>query len=324
MWSLCVVLATMGNVMDKTYGLIDLVYLMQRLRDPDSGCPWDIKQTFSSIIPHTIEEAHEVAEAIESKDWSHVEEELGDLLFQVIFYSQLGDEQALFDFSSVIHGLVTKLVRRHPHVFPEGDLHSKRDPGSCPSDVEIDAQWQIIKQQEKALKADLLTGPQSAVKVPDSRKPEAIELVDYLKDIPVSLPELTRADKIQKAVSMRGFDWTEIQGVLDKVREELQEVEDEIEQADAQRLKHEVGDLLFASVNVARHLGINPEQALGQANRRFSERYSLVAESLMVKDRSLELGNSNQVSRDEMELAWNEAKKLHPLLLANFTAANDI
>jgi ATP diphosphatase len=253
-----------------------------------------------------------------------VEEELGDLLFQVIFYSQLGDESALFDLASVIDVLVTKLVRRHPHVFPEGDLHGKRDADYCPSDDEIHAQWQVIKQQEKILKAGLRDKLKVASKVFDAKKIETLELVDYLNDIPRSLPELTRADKIQRAVSMRGFDWTEIQGVLDKVREELQEVEEEIEQADVQRLQHEVGDLLFASVNVARHLGINPEQALGQANRRFSERYSLVAASLAAKDRSLELGNSNQISSGEMEHAWNEAKKLHPQLLAKLISANDV
>jgi ATP diphosphatase len=310
--------------MDNPYDLADLIYLMQRLRDPESGCPWDIKQTFNSIIPYTIEEAHEVAEAIESKDWPHVEEELGDLLFHVIFYSQLGDESALFDFASVIDVLVTKLVRRHPHVFPEADLHGKRDADYCPSDDEIQAQWQVIKQQEKTLKAGLRNELKVASKVFDAKKPETLELVDYLNDIPRSLPELTRADKIQRAVSMRGFDWTEIQGVLDKVREELQEVEEEIEQADIQRLQHEVGDLLFASVNVARHLSINPEQALGQANRRFSERYSLAAASLAAKDRSLELGNSNQISSGEMEHAWNEAKKLHPQLLAKLVSANDV
>jgi ATP diphosphatase len=312
--------------MNKTYNLSDLTYLMQRLRDPESGCPWDIKQTFSSIVPHTIEEAHEVAEAIESSNWPHVEEELGDLLFQVIFYSQLGYEQALFDFPSVIDVLVTKLIRRHPHVFPKGDLQAKRDPDSCPSEAEIKAQWQVIKQQEKVLKAELSIESKSDFKTQLTSQSEistSLELVEYLKDIPKSLPALTRADKIQKSVSMRGFDWTEIQGVLDKVREELQEVEEEIEEADFQRLQHEVGDLLFASVNVARHLGINPEQALEQANRRFSERYSLVAESLAVKGRSLELGNSNHVSSDEMEQAWVEAKELHPQLLAKLAAAND-
>lgn len=308
--------------MDKTYDLSDLIYLMQRLRDPESGCPWDVKQTFSTIVPHTIEEAHEVAEAIVSQDWPHVEEELGDLLFQVIFYSQLGIEQGLFDFSSVIDVLVTKLIRRHPHVFPKGDLRATRDPDSCPSEAEINAQWQIIKQQEKEMKARVRRNFKPELNK-NIQAPNALELVDYLKDIPTTLPALTRADKIQKAVSRRGFDWTEIQGVLDKVREELQEVEEEIEQADAERLEHEVGDLLFAAVNVARHLDINPEQALGQANKRFSERYSLVAKSLSDQNRSLELGNSNKVSSEEMEQAWKEAKVLHPQLLANLAAAND-
>lgn len=309
----------MSNADCLRYDLADLVYLMQRLRDPDTGCPWDIKQTFVSIIPHTIEEAHEVAEAIENKDWPHVEEELGDLLFQVIFYSQLGDEQKLFDFSSVIDILVTKLIRRHPHVFPKGNLRAQRDSNSCPSEEEIKAQWQLIKAKEKSLKHDL-DAEQTTRSVTASGK---LELIEYLQDIPASLPALTQADKIQKKVSLRGFDWTEISGVLDKVREELQEVEEEIELADPSRLAHEVGDLLFASVNVARHLGINAEQALAQANRRFSERYSIAAKSLEQQGRALELGNTNNVGSDEMEAAWQEAKRLHPQLLAEMIAAND-
>jgi ATP diphosphatase len=309
----------MSNTDNCRYDLADLVYLMQRLRDPDTGCPWDIKQTFASIIPHTIEEAHEVAEAIGNKDWPHVEEELGDLLFQVIFYSQLGDEATLFDFSSVIDVLVTKLIRRHPHVFPAGDLQAHRDSNSCPSEEEIKAQWQIIKAKEKSLKEARINkqGINSAT------APGKIELIEYLQDIPASLPALTQADKIQKKVSLRGFDWTEINGVLDKVREELQEVEEEIELADPDRLTHEVGDLLFASVNVARHLGINAEQALIQANRRFSERYTIAASHLDQQGQSLELGNSNNVGQDEMEAAWQEAKRLHPQLLAETIAAND-
>lgn len=301
--------------MDNSYNLADLVYLMQRLRDPKTGCPWDIKQTFASIIPHTIEEAHEVADAIENKDWPHVEEELGDLLFQVIFYSQLGSEQGSFDFSSVIDVLVTKLIRRHPHVFPEGNLQQQRDPNHCPSDEEIKAQWQVIKQQEKQLKA-------SRTVITDA-KPNVLELIEYLQDIPTSLPALTQADKIQKKVSLRGFDWTEITGVLDKVREELQEVEEEISLADPERLTHEIGDLLFAAVNVSRHLGINPEQALNQANRRFSERYSIAAKHLESQGRALEMTNSNNVCPDEMEAAWLEAKRLHPHLLAEMNAVND-
>lgn len=305
--------------MNKRYELADLVYLMQRLRDPDTGCPWDIKQTFASIIPHTIEEAHEVAEAIGNKDWPHVEEELGDLLFQVIFYSQLGDEDELFNFSSVVDILVAKLIRRHPHVFPKGDLQAERDPNNCPSNDEIKAQWQIIKAKEKSVKEALSIKKNTKQKTVS----EKLELIEYLQDIPVSLPALTQADKIQKKVSLRGFDWTEISGVLDKVREELQEVEEEIALADPDRLTHEIGDLLFAAVNVARHLGIHPEQALGQANRRFGERYSIAARHLEQQGRALELGNSNNIGHDEMEAAWQEAKRLHPQLLAEMRAAND-
>ncbi|NRA23541.1 MAG: nucleoside triphosphate pyrophosphohydrolase [Oleispira sp.] len=300
--------------MDKTYLLTDLIYLMKRLRQEDTGCPWDIKQTFTSIIPHTLEEAHEVAVAIEQQDWPHVEEELGDLLFQVIFYSQLGYEKQLFDFDSIVNVLVTKLIRRHPHVFPGGDLQAQRDPNDYLNEEEIKIQWQAIKAEEKALTAERGKTNSHSLSLP---------LVEYLQDIPISLPALTRAEKIQKKVSLRGFDWTEIEGVLAKVREELGEVEDEILTADPQRLRHEIGDLLFAVVNVARHLSVNPEQALSQANLRFSERYSLVAQSLAAQDRSLELGNINQVSVQEMETAWGEAKQLHPQLLARLAAAND-
>lgn len=313
----------MSNLDGNRYGVNDLVYLMQRLREPDTGCPWDIKQTFASIIPHTIEEAHEVAEAIGKQDWPHVEEELGDLLFQVIFYSQLGDEQALFDFSSVVDVLVTKLIRRHPHVFPQGDLRAQRDPNNCPSEADIKAQWQIIKAQEKALKEARYANEGITAGGIGKTPSNTLDLIEYLQDIPASLPALTKADKIQKKVSLRGFDWTEIAGVLDKVREELQEVEDEIDMADPQRLRHEVGDLLFASVNVARHLGIDPEQALNEANRRFSERYTIAAKHLQQQGRSLELGNSNHVGQGEMEAAWQEAKRLHPQQLSQMNAAND-
>jgi ATP diphosphatase len=305
----------MNDSSDRHYNLTDLVYLMQRLRDPDTGCPWDIQQTFDSIIPHTIEEAHEVAQAIGEKDWPHVEEELGDLLFQVIFYSQLGAEKELFDVSSIINLLVTKLIRRHPHVFPHGNLQAQRAPNSCPSEETIKAQWQIIKAQEKALKAARTPKP---IEIPDG-----LELVEYLKDIPRSLPALSQADKIQKTVSLRGFDWSEIAGVLDKVREELQEVEEEIPLADPKRLNHEVGDLLFAVVNVARHLSVDPEQALMETNKRFSERYSIAERYLAKQGRSLELSNKNKVAEEEMEAAWQEAKLLHPQLLANRAAAND-
>ena len=292
------------------YQLEDLLYLMQRLRDPDTGCPWDIKQTFDTIVPHTLEEAHEVAEAIAEQDWPHVEEELGDLLFQVIFYSQLGREQTLFDFSSVINVLVTKLVRRHPHVFPNGDLQQARDANICLTEAEINAQWQQIKAQEKALLKERTATAAVGVKPPLKKMP----VIDYLANIPQSLPALTRADKIQRRVALRGFDFTEMQSVIAKIHEELGEVEEELDERDEARLRHEVGDLLFACVNLSRHLDISPEQALDQANRRFSERYTLAAEALTEQQRSLELDNANKVSASEMEEAWKFAKKRHPQL----------
>lgn len=306
--------------MQDKYQLDDLVYLMKRLRQPDTGCPWDIKQDFGSIVSHTIEEAYEVADAIKQQDWPHLEEELGDLLFQVIFYSQLGDEEDLFDLSSIIHQLVEKLIRRHPHVFPQGNLHQQRDPNTCLSDTEIKAQWQQIKQEEKAIKALR----NASRKKPASLANMAMPMIDYLADIPSMLPALSQAFKIQKNVSQRGFDWHEIQGVIDKVREELLEVEEEIADADEARIRHEIGDLLFAVVNLARHLNTDPEVALKQANQRFSERYTLAAQSLASKGRSLELENANQVTSGEMEAAWLHAKNLHPQLQAQLaSAAND-
>lgn len=296
--------------MSHQYQLEDLLYLMQRLRDPDTGCPWDIKQTFDTIVPHTLEEAHEVAEAIAEQDWPHVEEELGDLLFQVIFYSQLGREQALFDFSSVVDVLVTKLVRRHPHVFPQGNLQNFRDPNSCPSEAEINAQWQQIKAEEKALLKQRDQNAITDLKPPVNKMP----VIDYLAAVTQTLPALTRADKIQRRVAERGFDFTEMKAVVAKIREELAEVEEELADRDEARLRHEIGDLLFACVNLSRHLDISPEQALDQANRRFAERYTLAADMLAKQARSLEPNNANHVTESEMEQAWQYAKQRHPQL----------
>lgn len=265
------------------YQLDDLLYLMRRLRDPQTGCPWDLKQDFATIVPHTLEEAYEVADAIERQDWSHVEEELGDLLFQVIFYGQIADERKLFNLGSIIHRLVEKLIRRHPHVFPLGTLHSERDPAVSPQEAEINANWDAIKQQEKAL------------------KPQIAE--SMLDDVPVAMPALTRSVKIQKKVSKVGFDWPDIAGVVDKIREELAEVEDELEQRDESRLQHEIGDLLFAVTNLARHVKIDPETALRSANDRFSRRFA------DVEKRIAEQGGWQNATQDSMESAWQYAKQ---------------
>lgn len=270
-----------------TYSLADLLYLMQRLRNPETGCPWDLKQDFASVLPHTLEEAYEVADAIERQDWPHVEEELGDLLFQVIFYGQIAAERQLFNTESIIDKLVKKLVRRHPHVFPEGTLQSERQPNNELSDAQIKTSWEAIKQQEKA---DQL-----------SAKPEEKHLLD---EVPNAFPALTRALKLQKKVSKVGFDWPNIDGVFEKVIEELLELKEEIGQSDnKQRQQEELGDLLFTIVNLSRHLGIDPEAALRGCNTRFYQRFNLVEEQIEQQ------GGWTQANADSMEKAWQKAKK---------------
>lgn len=270
-----------------TYSLADLLYLMQRLRNPKTGCPWDLQQDFASVLPHTLEEAYEVADAIERQDWPHVEEELGDLLFQVIFYGQIAAERQLFSTESIIDKLVKKLVRRHPHVFPEGTLHSERQPDDELTEAQIKASWEAIKQQEKI---DQL-----------GSKPESKRLLD---DVPNTFPALTRALKLQKKASKVGFDWPNIDGVFDKVNEELLELKAEVGINDNKlRQQEELGDLLFTLVNLARHLDIDPEAALRGCNTRFYQRFNLVEEQIEQQ------GGWTQANADSMEKAWQKAKE---------------
>lgn len=266
------------------YQLDDLLYLMRRLRDPQTGCPWDLKQDFASVLPHTLEEAYEVADAIERQDWPHLEEELGDLLFQVIFYGQMADEQQLFNVGSIIHRLVEKLIRRHPHVFPAATLRSERDPAVSPQEAEINANWDAIKQQEKALKP--ATEPRS-----------------LLSDVPVTMPAMTRAVKLQKKAASVGFDWNNIQGVVDKIHEELDEVKAELGGTDRQRVEDEIGDLLFAVTNLARHMKVDPEVALRGTNQRFSSRFASVEQQITAA------GGWEAATPEAMEDAWREAKR---------------
>lgn len=268
------------------YQLDDLLYTMRRLRNPQTGCPWDLKQDFASILPHTLEEAYEVADAIERRDWPHLEEELGDLLFQIIFYGQLGEEQQLFSVPSVIHKLVEKLVRRHPHVFPDGNLKQQRDASVTPDVARVNAGWESIKQQEKALK--IAQGYQ---------QPEVL-----LDEVPVSLPAITRAMKLQKKASRVGFDWPDIQGVVDKIDEELAEVKVELAAGSKQRQQDEIGDLLFAVVNLARHLDIDPEMALRSTNQRFYQRFGYVEQQVARQ------GGWQNTDLTVMEAAWQAAK----------------
>lgn len=259
------------------YAVDDLLYLMARLRDPESGCPWDIKQDYASIAPSTLEEAYEVVDAIEKQDFVHLKEELGDLLFQVIFYSQLGKEDGHFEFSGVVSDLVAKLIRRHPHVFPDGTLQSRVD--NCHSlPVDVKARWEAIKQQERNAKG----------------------VKGVLDEVPLNLPALSRAAKLQKRAASVGFDWADVQGPIAKVREELLEVEAELVSGDSQALADELGDLLFAVVNIARYMKIDPEQALRHANQKFEYRFNFIE---MNSPQPLE-----KTTIDEMNRLWELAK----------------
>jgi len=271
--------------MARHYTVDDLRYLMQRLRDPETGCPWDLKQSFNSIAKHTLEEVYEVIDSIEHNNLPHLGEELGDLLFQIIFYSQLGAEQDIFDFDSVVHGLVEKLVRRHPHVFPQGTLESKIDP-RCRADgaaeeMRIKKVWEKLKAEERAEKGVGKT----------------------LDDIPLAIPALSRAHKLQKRAATKGFDWQHSDQVAAVVREELIELEAEIAVNNSAAIEDELGDLLFSCVNLARHLSVDPEQALRKANHKFQRRFEAM-ENLAARSGS----DFSLLSTEQMEVLWAEVK----------------
>ena len=224
-----------------------LRWIMAKLRDPQTGCPWDIKQNFTSITAHTIEEAYEVVDAIEQHDFTELNKELGDLLFQVIFYSQLGQEQQLFNFDSVVESICEKLIRRHPHVFGDADLSS---------DAQIKANWENEKSKERQVKNNL-------------------QDLSILADIPKNLPALSQAAKIQKRCAHVGFDWNDIKDVFAKVEEEVLEVKEELEAETINQaaLGEELGDLMFAVVNLCRHAKQDPETLLRKANQKFTKRF---------------------------------------------------
>lgn len=269
----------------KQYQLQDLLYLMARLRDPDHGCPWDLQQDFASIVPHTLEEAYEVADAIEREDFAQLPGELGDLLFQVVYYSQLGDEQQLFDFSTVVHSITEKLVRRHPHVFPSGQLYADAVTKGVGT-AQIKQRWEDIKQQERAELAQTEQAPSA------------------LADIPLNLPALSRALKLQQRAANVGFDWSSLPPVLDKISEELQEVRDAIASGQKQAVSEELGDLLFATVNAARHLEVNPETALRAANTKFSQRLQHVEQQCQAQGVAIA-----ECSEEQLDAFWNLAKQ---------------
>ncbi|EWH10137.1 MazG family protein [Catenovulum agarivorans DS-2] len=259
------------------YSIEDLQTIMQALRTPETGCPWDLKQTFSSIVSHTLEEAYEVADAIERQDFAELKYELGDLLFQVIFYSQLGKEQALFDFPEVVDGICKKLIRRHPHVFADAKLAT---------DAEIKANWEKEKAKERAEKS---SNTHNSV----------------LDDVPNNLPALSRANKLQKRCASVGFDWPQINQTIAKVKEEIAELEVEIAAKQQDKAAEELGDLMFALVNVNRQLKIDPETTLRKANQKFEKRFrqvELLAQQVYQQ-------NIDELTLEQMESLWQSVKR---------------
>jgi nucleoside triphosphate diphosphatase len=263
-----------------TYDLDDLLTLMARLRDPVDGCPWDLKQDFASIVRHTLEEAYEVADTIERQDWPHLKDELGDLLFQVVFYARLGDESGHFDFTDIVDNLVRKLIRRHPHVFPAGTLASRAGDMQR-NEQQVSATWELIKQEEREGKA----------------------CAGVLDDIPAALPGLSRALKLQKRASGVGFDWNDPLLVLDKIEEEIGELREAIARGAQDEITDEMGDLLFAQVNLARHLGVDPETAVRSTNAKFVRRFGHIESAVAAAGRDWD-----SFSLDELDDFWNEAK----------------
>jgi MazG family protein len=265
----------------RRYTLEDLLGVMARLRDKDAGCPWDVEQSYATIAPYTIEEAYEVADAIARDDRNALKEELGDLLLQVVYHAQMASEEGQFDFAEIVDGITRKMVRRHPHVF--GD--AKREEFLA-TDM-----WGRIKDAEKAERGSVN---------PRSR----------FGDVPLALPSLTRAVKLQKRAAKVGFDWGSVSPVLDKAKEELDElkaaVEAPAETTDGNATKHaseELGDLLFAVANIARHLGVDPEAALRDANAKFVRRFGHVEDALARDGRKAE-----DATLEEMDRLWDEAK----------------
>jgi len=280
--------------MSADYSIERLLDIMVQLRKPETGCPWDIVQTFETIAPYTVEEAYEVSDAIERKDYLDLKDELGDLLFQVVYHARLAEEQNLFMFSDVIEAICTKMIRRHPHVFADMTIRDS---------AQINELWNAIKEQEKQKKQ------KDYQKTGSEPQPAADS--GFLDDIPVTFPALIKADKLTKKAAKVGFDWDKTSLVLDKIKEELAEVEDALNlssenQPDTnKKLEEEIGDLLFSVANLARHVGISPETALHKTNSKFKKRFHFIEKSL--KERGKKLQDSNL---EEMENYWNKAKEL--------------
>lgn len=262
------------------YTITDALKVMKQLRDPQTGCPWDVKQTFETIVPCTLEEVYEVVDAIDRKDFPHLKDELGDLLLQILFYAQMADEAQHFNFEQVVDNLVEKLIRRHPHVFPQGDLQPIAEQSSL-TDKELRANWEAIKQSEKPSMQD----------------------ASALAGVPLALPAIQRAEKLQKKAAKTGFDWAQLSDIVEKLREEIEEFERSVtDNDDISAIESEVGDLLFTCVNIARYLHIDAEAALRATNHKFERRFRRV--ELLVQEHKLE-----KPTLAQMDLFWDQAKE---------------
>ena len=269
----------MSGVNEPVYDIADLKRLMERLRDPDTGCPWDIQQSYQSIAPYTLEECLELIDALEQGHFAHVEEELGDLLFQVVFYSQLGKEDGLFDFDTVVSGITSKLLRRHPHVFKDGHLE-----GVVTERVPVDrikTNWEAEKTAERAARAQ-----KSA-----------------MDDIPATLSALSRAQKLQKRAGSLGYDFSSAEAVLDSLDEEFKELFEARDFDSKEEIENELGDVLFSMVNLARHLKVDAEAALRKSNRKFEQRV-MCAEGASLEDGS----RLQDESTERLNERWLAAK----------------
>lgn len=267
------------NASNADYSITDLLEIMDKLRDPENGCPWDIEQSFESIAPYTIEESYEVDEAIRANDMASLRDELGDLLFQVIFHSQMAKEEHHFTFSDVVQTVCKKMIRRHPHVFGNATIQD--------ADAQV-AAWEDHKAKEREAKAKT-----------EGRVPSVLD------GVTVGLPSLLRAIKLQNRAARIGFDWPETIQVLDKIQEESLELLEEYQSGGSKaRLKEEFGDLLFVMANLARHMDIDPEEALRAGNAKFEKRFRKVEEQLAI------LGKAPRDSNlEEMNQFWNQAKE---------------
>ena len=252
-----------------------LLAIMARLRDPQTGCPWDVEQTFATIAPYTVEEAYEVADAIQRDDMADLRDELGDLLFQVVFHSHMAQEAGVFDFDAVATAISDKMERRHPHVFGDAAVRDS---------TQQTAAWEVQKASERAAKTSGTAG--------------------VLDDVPAGLPAMTRAVKLTRRAARVGFDWPDVSTVLDKLREETAELQVEIDAGRAAEQREELGDLLFVCANLARKLEVDPEDALRAANAKFTRRFHYIEAALAADGRSPE-----QSGLAEMDGLWNAAKR---------------